>query len=104
MALLAMSCLVVTGVGVMKSKTFHDTNCRESDAFLLGDVEALSNGEVGIDETKFKTWIDHGRCMEKRNGKMEEVATYRICGEVDLGFSHSDDCSADEDCKTGEKE
>lgn len=33
-----------------------------------------------------------------------KVGTYRICGEVSLGFSHKDDCRIDEDCKTGEKE
>lgn len=100
--MIAVGCLTAIGVGLVKGILLSDNS--KSDMLLSDDVEVLSNDETGQGEPKFKTWVDTGNCVEERNGVLEKVGTYRICGEVSLGFSHKDDCRIDEDCKTGKKE
>lgn len=69
----------------------------------MEDVEALSKNEDDS-QPKFKTWVDSGSCYDKNTrGELVKVDTYRICGEVSLGFEHDDDCTRDEDCDKGHK-
>lgn len=73
-------------------------------SLIMDDVEALSQKEDNSNNNTFKTWVETGHCYEKNtSGQYVEVATYRICGPVDLGFTKKDDCKKDEDCSKGIK-